>query len=440
MQANRQTITDLIALNPDILKTLTYDEMRFIATDWEQGNIARPEQREPEQLGQNGKFIWVSLCGRGYGKTRQFAEWAVKKIRAGYRHLSLVGAAADEVRSIMIEGESGLLSVCKRLKINADYRPSKKEIVFPNGAKAQIFYGTEPDKARGAQSDIIWGDEFCKWKYPQETLDNLLLGLRLGKNPLCGISTTPKPTKAVRELVARSDVIVTHGNTMENIDNLAAPFIQTIIAKYKGTRLEKQEVYAQILDDNPNALWRRAWIDDARVSQILDLTRVVVGVDPAASHDDETSNETGIVVAGKKTIDKIDHYYILDDVSLIGTPEQWAKRAIQAYKNKMADIVVAEKNNGGDMVLSTLNNADKSVPVKLVWASRGKAVRAEPVSLLYEQGRVHHVGTFDLLEDQLCEWVPGDRSPDRLDALVWAVTELMQGFNSTAYDVYGRPI
>ena len=427
-------------LNPSLMEKLPPSALSAVRALLWRDVVARPGQIEPEGLGKDGRFIWLAQCGRGYGKTRMFAEWVIEKARFGkYKHISLVGAAADEVRAVMIEGESGILS-CSPPDYKPDYQPSKKELVWPNGVKASIFYGTEPEKARGAQSDLIWGDEFCKWKYPQETLDNLLLGLRLGKNPLCGISTTPKPTKAVRELVKRGDIIVTYGNTFENSDNLAGPFLQTILAKYKGTRLERQEIYAQILDDNPNALWHRHWIEDSRVAVVPDLERVIVAVDPAVSHDSETSNETGIIVAGKAKKNNIDHYYVIDDLTIIGTPEQWAKRAIYGYRRNQADKIIAEKNNGGDMVLSTLQNADRTVPVKLVWASRGKRTRAEPISLLYEQGRVHHVGTYDELEDQCCEYVPGDDSPDRMDALVWALTELSAGFKSKALDANGKEV
>ena len=434
-----ETIREHLIRNPQVVNQLPAEYFKILQSLLWREVYARPEQIEPSELGHNGKFIWLAKCGRGFGKTRMFSEWVIEKAREGYKNISLVGAAADEVRVIMIEGESGILA-CSPDDFYPDYQPSKKELIWPNGAKAQIFYGTEPEKARGAQSDLIWGDELCKWKYPQETLDNLLLGLRLGKNPLCGLSTTPKPTKAIRDLVKRDDIIVTGGNTFDNAINLADPFMQTIIAKYKGTRLEKQEIYAQILEDNPNALWHRDWIDRSRVVTAPSLDRIVVAIDPAASHDEESSNETGIIVTGKSKINKIDHYYVIDDFTIIGTPEQWAQRAITAYHKHQADKIVAEKNNGGDMVQSTLTNADKTVPVKLVWASRGKITRAEPVSLLYEQGRVHHVGTFEALEDQQCEWVPGEPSPDRMDALVWAITELMSGFEAVALDKNGRPI
>lgn len=435
-----ETLREILISNPDVINNLNTHDFDILQSMLWRDVFARKNQIEPVELGKNGKFIWLAKCGRGFGKTRMFAEWVIEKVRDyGYRYVSLVGAAADEVRTIMIEGESGILS-CSPNGFKPHYEPSKKQMLWPNGARAQIYYGTEPDKARGAQSDLIWGDEYCKWQYPQETLDNLLFGLRLGKNPLCGISTTPKPTKAVRDMVKRDDIIVTEGNTFDNIDNLADPFIKTIIAKYRGTRLEQQEIYAKILDDNPNALWQRKYIDDNRVVGSPELTRVIVAIDPAASDNDE-SNETGIIIAGKSMRQRDEaHFYILDDMTISGTPEAWARQAIAGYNKYRADRIIAEKNNGGDMVKSTLQNVSRSIPIELVWASRGKITRAEPISLLYEQGRVHHVGTFESLEDQLCEWSPGDKSPDRMDACVWAITALMEGFQPDAYDANGRLI
>ncbi len=420
-----------------LINGLSEKEALTLLHDWK--FWARPEQLQPIGLGNDGKFIWFAKAGRGFGKTRMFAEWVIDKIRnEGYQYLSLVGAAADEVRDIMIEGESGLLA-CSPPWFFPEYEPSKKRIVWPNGARGQIFYGTEPDKARGAQSDIVWADEVAKWKYPQDTFDNILFGLRLGHNPLCGVSSTPKPTKFIKELVSRKDTIVTGGSTMDNINNLAQTFINVILDKYKGTRLELQEIYAKIIDDNPFALWKRSWIEDTRVSKHPDLNLVVVAIDPAASNT-EDSNEHGIIVAGRGpapegSIFKGDHYYVLDDLSMAGSPKQWASQAISGCCKYRADRIVAEKNNGGDMVRNTIENVDGSVRIVLVWASRGKVTRAEPISALYEQGRVHHVGSFPYLEDQLCEWVPGDDSPDRMDALVWAISALHEPGEVTESEV-----
>lgn len=413
------------------------DGKEVIALEYDWSFWARPEQLPPEELGKNGKFIWFLKAGRGFGKTRTFAEWVIELVQnKGYKRISLVGSAADEVRDIMIEGESGLMA-CSPSWFYPLYEPSKKKITWPNGAIANIFYGSEPDKSRGAQSDLIWADELAKWKYPESTFDNLLLGLRLGKNPLCGVSTTPRPTRFIKELTKRKDVIVVNGSTYDNLDNLATPFIQTIIQKYEGTRLGRQELYAVLLDDNPNALWDRETIDKYRIIDKPDCYKMVVAIDPQATSN-ENSSETGIVVAGEgmalpgmKYMD-LPHYYIWEDLSLSGKPEKWSQTGIVGYNKYRCDRIIGERNNGGDMIKSIIHNIDKSIPYSDVWASRGKYTRAEPVSALYEQGRVHHIGTFPELEDQLCEWEPGDKSPDRLDALVWGVTWLAEKFINIA--------
>jgi phage terminase large subunit-like protein len=407
---------------------------------------ARPNQLQPPELGVEEVFIWFLMAGRGYGKTRTLAQWVDDKVKNGdYRNISLVGAAADEVRTIMIEGESGLLA-CSSPDFYPTYNPSKKQITWPNGALANIYYGTEPEKSRGAQSDLIWADEIAKWQYPQETFDNLLMGLRLGSNPLCGVSSTPKPTKFIKELTNRTNpetgkrnTIVTRGNTFDNLQNLAKPFINTIITKYKGTRLGRQELNAEILDDNPNALWKRDWLDRDRISKKVDCHRLVVSIDPPGTEPDKEKpekevTEAGIIVVGEgKALPGmmpppgvewepgIMHYYVFADLSLEGSPEKWAKEAVSGYNKFGCGEIVAETNFGGAMVKSTIKNVDSNIKVYELHASRGKYIRAEPVSLLYEQGRVHHIGNFSFLEDELCEWVPGMKSPNRLDALVWGI-------------------
>ena len=402
------------------LSKLTPEEILHLKFDWP--FWARPEQLCPPDLGKDGKFIWFAKAGRGAGKTRQFAEWVIDNVQNhGYRHVSIVGAAADEVRDIQIEGESGIMA-CSPPWFYPLYEPSKKRLTWPNGAVGHIYYGSEPDKSRGAQSDLIWCDEIVKWKYPIDTFDNLMYGLRLGTSPLCGVSSTPKPTKLIKDLIARPDCIVTSGSTFSNKDNLSDVFISAVVQKYDGTRLGRQELYAEILDDNPNALWLREWLDEFRVSNYPTLSRVVVGVDPPASEN----GTCGIVVCGEVQLGRDFHYYVLDDMSIQGRPSAWASQAIAAYNKYKANFIIAEKNNGGDMVKSTLHNVDNDIPVILVWASRGKYTRAEPISLLYEQGYVHHVGAMMDLEDQLCEWEPGDESPDRLDANVWGLTYLYE--------------
>lgn len=269
-----------------------------------------------------------------------------------------------------------------------------------------------------------WVDELSKFKYPQDTWDNLMFGLRIGNQPQAVVTTTPRPIKAIKALMQDKRAAVTRGHTLENKDNLSPDFLRYILGRYEGTRLGRQELAGEILDDNPEALWQRAQIDELRVNKHQDLKRVVVAIDPQGT-DNETSASTGIVVAGIAQVGEKIHGYILADLTLSGTPERWASAAVAGYHTFKADRIVAEVNFGGDMVESVIRIAESGVAFKKVHASRGKEIRAEPVSALYEQGRVHHVGFFPELEDQLCEWVPGDKSPDRLDALVWALTELM---------------
>lgn len=428
-------IDELRTLAPDKKNQFiqTLDKNEIIASHFDWSTWARPQQLEPEGLGKNGKYIWFVKSGRGFGKTRMFAEWVIDKVKNhGYKYVSLVGAASDEVRDIMIEGESGLLA-CSPPWFYPEYIPSKKKITWPNGAVARIFYGSEPDKSRGAQSDLVWMDELSKWKYPEDTFDNLILGCRLGSNPLCGVSSTPRPTVFIKKLTSMKECIVTGGHTRENIANLSPVFINTIIKKYEGTRLGRQELEGAILDDNPNALWLREWLDKYRVFQAPDCYKMAVGVDPQASSSDNEHAETGIIVAGEgKALPGMKypddpHYYVFGDLTINGRPEQWGGQVIAGYNQFDCSKIIAEKNQGGDMVKSTIKNIDQKAPVELVWASKGKYTRAEPISLLYEQGRVHHVGTFGALEDQLCEWTQGEQSPDRLDALVWVLTYLSQG-------------
>jgi len=414
-------ITELTKHDPEtigqFIDSLSPEEVETIIYDWK--FWARPEQLPPEELYTTNKFIWLYLAGRGAGKTRTMAEFVKDAIlNRGYRYISLVGATAPEVRTIIIEGESGLLSIFPP-DFQPVYEPSKKQIKFPNGAIANIFYGSEPELSRGAQSDLVWMDEVCKWKYPQDTFDNIMFGLRLGKKPICCISTTPKPIKVIKELVENDNAVVTRGSTYDNKDNLAQSFIETIIQKYEGTRLGRQELLAEILVDNPGALWKRDWIDRDRVNESPDLEKIVVAIDPKASS--EAESESGIVIAGKSN----GHYYILADLSLDGVPHEWAGAAVKGYQEYRADRIVAEVNNGGDMVEATIKNINSAVPFSKVWASRGKVTRAEPISALAEQGKVHHVGFFPELEDQLCEFEQGMKSPDRLDAMVWAITHLM---------------
>jgi len=400
------------------LKSLTEKEAEALLFDWE--FWARPKQLPPIW----DWYIWLLLSGRGGGKTRTGAELVIKWAREGYSPIALIGETKADVRDTMVEvGDSSILQISPPW-FRPEYEPSKRRVTWPNGALGIIYSGDEPDQLRGPQHQKAWLDELSKFKYPQDSWDNLMFGLRMGDKPQAVVTTTPRPIKVIKDLVNDKRTAVTLGHTLENADNLAPDFLRYIMSKYEHTRLGRQELAGEILDDNPNALWQRDRIEELRVTQHPDLARIVVAIDPAVSTGDESA-DTGIIVAGIAPYMGTLHGYILDDLTIKGTPEQWATAAVTGYYRAKADKIVGEVNNGGDMVEHTVRTVDKKVPFKQVHASRGKYIRAEPVSALYEQGRIHHVGFFPDLEDQLCEWVPGDKSPDRLDALVWAITELM---------------
>ncbi len=369
--------------------------------------------------------IWLLLAGRGFGKTRSGAEFIREGIERGCRRAALVGRTAPDVRDVMVEGESGLLAVCPPW-MGALYRPSKRRVIFRGdgvrGAVCTLYSADEPALLRGPQHDIAWADELATWQY-REAWDNLLLGLRLGEDPRCCATTTPKRVPIIKELLSDSTCWKTGGSTYDNLANLAPAFIQQIIARYEGTSLGRQELHAEFLQDVEGALWTQQRIEQTRVSRVpCELVRVVVGIDPSASSNVERSNEAGILVGG---LGVDGHGYVLEDVSGIYTPHQWATKAVTAYHAWKADRLVAETNNGGDMVEYTVRVADAQVAYKKLTASRGKHTRAEPVAALYERGLIHHVGCFGTLEDQMSSWVPGEDSPDRMDALVWVMTELM---------------
>lgn len=403
-------------MQQQVRTTLVANEAETARFDWRR--IARPNQLAPD-----GDWrVWLLLAGRGYGKTRTGAEYVREQVEAGnVRRIALVGPTAADVRDVMVEGPAGILAISPPWN-RPKYEPSKRRLTWPNGAQASLFSADEPDRLRGPQHDAAWCDEVAAWRRP-EAWDMLMMGLRLGADPRCVVTTTPRPVAHIKALLAAKNTAVTRGSTYENLDNLAPAFRDQIITQYEGTRLGRQELHAEILDDVPGALWQRAMLDGGRVTAAPDLVRVVVGVDPAAS-DNEGSAETGIIVVG---IGRDGHSYVLDDMSVRASPAGWASQVVAGYHKFKADRIVAERNNGGDMVEHTIRTADQAVAVRQVWASRGKAVRAEPIAALYEQGRVHHLGLFANLEDQLCGWVPGETSPDRLDALVWALTDLMLG-------------
>lgn len=409
-----------------LLKKLSTDELEQFEREWT--NWARPEQLAPE-----GKWrVWLLLAGRGFGKTRAGAEWVLEQVRRGRKRIALVAPTSADVRDVMVEGESGLMRIGFENE-KPTYTPSVRRIVWPNGAMATTYSADEPERLRGPQHDAAWCDELGSWRYP-EAFDMLQFGLRLGRHPQCVITTTPKPLGILRELVERDDTVTTRGSTWDNAANLAPGFLDTIKARYEGTALGRQEIYAELLDQAEGALWVRGWFDAHRRAEVPQLRRVVVGVDPAVTST-KKSDETGIVAVG---VGEDGRGYVLADRSGRYTPDGWARAAILLHHELQANVIVAERNNGGEMVANTIKHtaasmlADRSlrsaaIPVQTVWASKGKAARAEPVSALYEQGRISHVGTFRELEDQCCTWAPtgGDASPDRLDALVWAFSECM---------------
>jgi predicted phage terminase large subunit-like protein len=382
--------------------------------------------REAQQPPEGDWRVWLLLAGRGFGKTRTGAEFVRSRISAHRaRHIALVAPTAADARDVMIEGESGLLAVSTRGQ-RPIYEPSKRRLTWPNGAIATTYSADEPERLRGPQHDFAWCDELAAWRYPA-AWDMLMFGLRLGSDPRAVVTTTPRPTKLIKALVADPKVVVTRGTTYDNRGNLAPGFLEQIVRRYEGTRLGRQELDAEILEDVPGALWGHGMIDAARVASVPQLTRIVVAIDPA-SGSGEHSDETGIVVAGK---DAGGHGYVLADLSDRYTPTEWARAAIAAYRTHGANRIVAEVNNGGEMVEATLRMVDPNVAFTAVRASRGKVARAEPVAALYEQGRVHHLGALPRLEDQMCCFAHDfDRdtagySPDRVDALVWALTELL---------------
>ena len=426
------------------LASLSEGDAQALLTDWQfwaRDNQLLPGDTNPRTP--DGSWTtWFIKAGRGFGKTRVGAETVKIWVREA-RFVNLVGATADDARDIMVEGESGVLAICHKDE-RPSYRKSERKLIWPNGATSLIFTADEPDRARGKQSVKLWADEIASWRY-RDTWDQLMFGLRLGKKPQCVATSTPKPTELVREIMADPTTLITHGTTYENMSNLADAFFTRIIKKYEGTRLGRQELNAEVLDDNPGALWKRGpMIDACRIgsSQVpANLTRIVVGVDPAVTATEE-SDETGIVVAAKGPQDP-PHFYVLADASVaMASPDQWASRAVEAFDTWHADRIVGEVNNGGDLVEAVIRHKRPLVSYEAVRASRGKVLRAEPIAALYEQGRVHHVGCFPTLEDQMCDYDPNSstKSPDRMDALVWALTQLSDDAYSPEPATAGRRI
>lgn len=401
----------------EIINSLNDDEAEEILYDWK--FWARPKQLPPP-----GDWLtWFIMTGRGWGKNFVGSNWINEQAKQGAQHIALIGQTKADVRDTMVElGPSSILKLA-RPGFRPEYEPSKRRVVWPNGCIATIYSGDEPDQVRGPSHDLAWIDELAKFQYPQDIWDNLLMGLRNREDLRILVTTTPRPILIIKQLKNDPDTRLVTGSTYENRNNLPKKYFDYIIKRYKDTRLGKQEIYGEILEDNPDALWNRNILENNRVNKAPELVRIAVAIDPEATAN-EMSSETGIIGGG---ISENGHCFILEDATIKASPDRWGNAAVTVYHKLLADLIIGEVNNGGDMVEHVIRSIDKKVSYKSVRASRGKYIRAEPVSALYAQGKIHHVGYFPGLEDQLCEWVPGDKSPDRLDALVWLITELMLG-------------
>lgn len=391
-----------------------------IQRDW--AWTARDDQRDP------GVPTWLILGGRGSGKTRSGAEWVLERVRAGARRIALVGPTIHAVREVMLGGDSGLLNV-GFLDERPTFQPTRRRLVFPNGAEAWLFSAYEPDSLRGPQFDAAWGDELCAWENPEAALANLRMGLRLGDDPRLCLTTTPRPIPLLDRLMVEDGCTVTRSRTADNAEQLAPGFVAAITDTFGGTALGRQELDGEIVRDHPGSLFTRANIDAARVDAAPDLSRVLVCLDPPASSG-AGADACGIVVVGARGHGDEAHAYVLWDGTVErAAPEDWAAQACALADAFGAEAVLAEVNQGGEMVESVIAQVAPDLPVLTRRASKGKRARATPVSLMYARGRVHHVGRLDALEDEMCAFGrPGwTGSPDRMDALVWGVREVLLG-------------
>ena len=416
------------------MKTPSEQAALKLRTDWI--DKARPKQTKPV----GDFYIWLILAGRGWGKTRTGAQdAAIFACTNPNVHVAVVAPTHGDLRRVCFNGPSGLISIIppECLAHNRDfkgYSSSMSEIRLANGSRITGYAAQEPERLRGPQFHRAWCDEIASWRYP-EAFDQLMFGLRLGSDPKCIITTTPRPSQMIRNLVMRSDVVLTSGSTFENEENLAASTVSMLREKYEGTTLGRQELYAEIIDATEGALWKPQMIDETRLSSDVEkeLQSIIIAIDPAVTSGDD-SDETGIVVVGK---DGQNRYYVLEDLSGRYSADNWGRIAVRAYFEWQADRIVAEVNNGGDLVERLIRTVDPNVPYRGVHATRGKMVRAEPVAALYEQKRVHHMGTFPELENQMCTYT-GERpkpSPDRLDALVWGLSELSKSGGSVSWRI-----
>ncbi len=416
------TLTDLS--ETDIFEGLSERDKWIIHCEW--WNRGRAEQ-----VAQGLPITWLLVGGRGAGKTRTGAEW-VNGMAMNFwpmaqeitSPMALVGETLADVRDVMIEGPAGILK-CARAG-NPRFESSRRRVVWDNGAVAHMFSSEDPESLRGPQFAAAWCDELAKWKNAQATWDMLQFGLRLGTRPRIIATTTPRPVPLIKALMADENVRKTRMRTADNATNLSNNFLETVEKYYGGTRLGRQELDGELIEDRDDALWTRSQLEGLKTSQPDDLMRIVVAVDPPATST-KLSDACGIVAVG---LDREGKAHVLADQSIKpATPHAWATRVCQLYRDLSADCVIAEVNQGGDMVEATLRTIDPAIPVRAVRASRGKWLRAEPVAALYSQGRVCHAGHFPALEDEMCNFgrdgLSGGKSPDRVDALVWAINELM---------------
>jgi phage terminase large subunit-like protein len=384
---------------------------------------ARPNQTPPENKDWS---TWVALAGRGWGKTRTAAEWIAWQASANDNtRWAIVAPTFSDARDTCAEGPSGIVTVLREMEILKDYNRSMGEIILHNKSRIKLFSAEEPDRLRGPNFHGGWFDELAAQN--PDAWDQYKFALRLGEHPQTVITTTPRPTKIIKALLDRDDTIVVRGSTFDNQANLSPSALAELRLRYEGTRLGRQELYGEVIDDVEGALWSRDIIEAGRVGEAPPLVRVVVGVDPAVTSG-ENSDSTGIIVAG---VSSDGHYYVLEDCTMKGSPDQWARVAVDAYHRHKADRIIGETNNGGDMIELLMRQVDPSVSFKKIVSTRGKLLRAEPIASLYEQQRAHHVGGFPELEDQMTSYTIDTRSsPDRLDAAVFALTELTDSVSS----------
>ena len=382
-------------------------------TQW--ADIARPNQLMPA-----GDWnVWMILAGRGFGKTRSASEAVHQLVSdAKYKRIALIANTIQEAKQVMVEGESGLLATAREDN-KVTFFTSKRLLQWQNGAIATLYGAENYEQLRGPQFDAAWIDEFAKFQYPRETFEQLSFSLRLGEHPRAILTTTPRPLQFIKDLMARDDVVTVRGTSLENVDNLSPTFLRQL-EYLKGTRLEAQEIYAEIVEENDNTLWAWQDIENCYLTPPHFLQNIVIGVDPALTSGTD-SDETGIIVAG---MDGFRKAYVLDDLSTAAPPDIWAAKVAEAYKKYSARLVVIESNAGGELLVNLLKSIEPSMRIKTTFAHTSKVARAEPIVILYQKHMIHHARQFHKLEMQMATYAAKSKSPDRLDAMVWAMTEL----------------